>query len=373
MSTVVGSLFLPASSAASRTRTRKNVSFARGDFDVVGQQKVASFHHQCSRRKTLTTRKVSTEAAFSTRGGGGAQEDEEERDAKFAKLFAETFESASSLSSMSNTTASSSTDSPKNSLLEILETSEEEGKEEAVSISSILAGVDEGGKAAVRDQQQLLQQRQQLSSSSFSSSSSSSSSSAVIARWVLVAKYGHKAECIKMLHEWADTVGRSAGLDPAHDILLVSGNIGANESTIELEIRNGLSSVGDFDQLMRNIDVTMHREWGMRFAEHVVDGTTRWEIFTTHPFVSGSSSNSSNSKYSRPGVSRTQPRRVLSPQKKPSTESRTSANGTRPKYEDIPEEELMKYIGKTLPDGRRVVENAFGVPMVINPGDIFFD
>jgi hypothetical protein len=360
MSTVVGSLFLPASSsAASRTRTRKNVSFARGDFDV--GQKVASFHH-CF----LTTRKVSTEAAFSTRGGG-AQEDEEERDAKFAKLFAETFESASSLSSMSNTTASSSTDSPKNSLLEILETSEEEGKEEAVSISSILAGVDEGGKAAVRDQQLLQQQQQQQQLSS------SSSSSAVIARWVLVAKYGHKAECIKMLHEWADTVGRSAGLDPAHDILLVSGNIGANESTIELEIRNGLSSVGDFDQLMRNIDVTMHREWGMRFAEHVVDGTTRWEIFTTHPFVSGSSSNSSNSKYSRPGVSRTQPRRVLSPQKKPSTESRTSANGTRPKYEDIPEEELMEYIGKTLPDGRRVVENAFGVPMVINPGDIFFD
>jgi hypothetical protein len=362
MSTVVGSLFLPASSsAASRTRTRENVSFARGDFDV--GQKVASFHH-CSRRKT--TRKVSTEAAFSTRGGG-AHEDEEERDAKFAKLFAETFESASSLSSMSNTTASSSTDSPKNSLLEILETSEEEGKEEAVSISSILAGVDEGGKAAVRDQQLLQQQQQQQQLSS------SSSSSAVIARWVLVAKYGHKAECIKMLHEWADTVGRSAGLDPAHDILLVSGNIGANESTIELEIRNGLSSVGDFDQLMRNIDVTMHREWGMRFAEHVVDGTTRWEIFTTHPFVSGSSSNSSNSKYSRPGVSRTQPRRVLSPQKKPSTESRTSANGTRPKYEDIPEEELMEYIGKTLPDGRRVVENAFGVPMVINPGDIFFD
>jgi hypothetical protein len=367
MSTVVGSLFLPASSAASRTRTRKNVSFARGDFDV--GQKVASFHHR-SRLKTLTTRKVSTEAAFSTRGGG-AQEDEEERDAKFARLFAETFESASSLSSMSNTTASSSTDSPKNSLLEILETSEEEGKEEAVSISSILAGVDEGGKAAVRDQHQLLQQQQQQQQ--LSSSSSSSSSSAVIARWVLVAKYGHKAECIKMLHEWADTVGRSAGLDPAHDILLVSGNIGANESTIELEIRNGLSSVGDFDQLMRNIDVTLHREWGMRFAEHVVDGTTRWEIFTTHPFVSGSSSNSSNSKYSRPGVSRTQPRRVLSPQKKPSTESRTSANGTRPKYEDIPEEELMKYIGKTLPDGRRVVENAFGVPMVINPGDIFFD
>ena len=81
----------------------------------------------------------------------------------------------------------------------------------------------------------------------------------------------------------------------------------------------------------------------------------------------------SNSKYSRPGVSRTQPRRVLSPQKKTSTESRSSANGVRPKYEDIPEEELMKYIGKTLPDGRRVVENAFGVPMVINPGDIFFD
>ena len=64
---------------------------------------------------------------------------------------------------------------------------------------------------------------------------------------------------------------------------------------------------------------------------------------------------------------------MLSPQKKTSTESRSSANGVRPKYEDIPEEELMKYIGKTLPDGRRVVENAFGVPMVINPGDIFFD
>ena len=73
-------------------------------------------------------------------------------------------------------------------------------------------------------------------------------------------------------------------------------------------------------------------------------------------------------------MSRTQPRRVLSPQKKKtSTEGGSSANGERPKYEDIPEEELMQYVGKTLPDGRRVVENAFGVPMVVNPGDIFFD
>jgi hypothetical protein len=232
-------------------------------------------------------------------------------------------------------------------------------EKEAGSFSSVLSGINGSDTARQREQQ----------------GRSSSQSASVVARWNLVAKYGHKDECIKMLHEWADTVGRAAGLDPVRDIVLISGNIGAIESTIELEIRNGLSSVGDFHELVQNIDVNMHREWGMRFAEHVVDGTTKWEIFTVHPFSTGNSnSNSSTSKYSRPGVSRTQPRRVLSPQKKKtSTEGRSSANGVRPKYEDIPEEELMQYVGKTLPDGRRVVENAFGVPMVVNPGDIFFD
>ena len=302
------------------------------------------------------------------------EEEEEERDATFAKLFAETLESASSSSSsssnatlweildsdeleakkmMTTKNASSSSSSSSSSSLNLDE------EKEAGSFSSVLSGINGSDTARQREQQ----------------GRSRSQSASVVARWNLVAKYGHKDECIKMLHEWADTVGRAAGLDPVRDIVLISGNIGAIESTIELEIRNGLSSVGDFHELVQNIDVNMHREWGMRFAEHVVDGTTKWEIFTVHPFSTGNSnSNSSTSKYSRPGVSRTQPRRVLSPQKKKtSTEGRSSANGVRPKYEDIPEEELMQYVGKTLPDGRRVVENAFGVPMVVNPGDIFFD
>ena len=349
-------------SSLSSSSSQKSSSH-RGGRRVVVSRRIPSKTFSNSSNSSSLCRGVDggNSGGFSTR-----EPEDEDRDAKFALLFAETFENASSSSSESSESSSSPT--PKNSLLELLEEEEEIKEPPVSSLSSILMSssnrleIIENGDGETTHKASL-----------------SSTSSTVIARWILVAKYGHKAECVKMLHEWADTVGRAAGLDPTRDILLVSGNIGANESTIELEIRNGLSSVGDFDQLMRNIDVTMHREWGMRFAEHVVDGTTRWEIFTTHPFVSGSSStssnssNRSNSKYSRPGVSRTQPRRVLSPQKKTSTESRSSANGVRPKYEDIPEEELMKYIGKTLPDGRRVVENAFGVPMVINPGDIFFD
>ena len=256
------------------------------------------------------------------------EEEEEERDATFAKLFAETLESASSSSSSSSNAT----------LWEILDSDElgeeDDDDEERVvvvvvvvvvvkfvrrerggSFSSVLSGINGSDTARQREQQ----------------GRSRSQSASVVARWNLVAKYGHKDECIKMLHEWADTVGRAAGLDPVRDIVLISGNIGAIESTIELEIRNGLSSVGDFHELVQNIDVNMHREWGMRFAEHVVDGTTKWEIFTVHPFSTGNSnSNSSTSKYSRPGVSRTQPRRVLSPQKKKtSTEGRSSANGVR--------------------------------------------
>ena len=332
------------------------------------------------RRRALKTGKVLAAGASSSwsnddgRDPQREEEEEEERDATFAKLFAETLESASSSSSsssnatlweildsdeleakkmMTTKNASSSSSSSSSSSLNLDE------EKEAGSFSSVLSGINGSDTARQREQQ----------------GRSRSQSASVVARWNLVAKYGHKDECIKMLHEWADTVGRAAGLDPVRDIVLISGNIGAIESTIELEIRNGLSSVGDFHELVQNIDVNMHREWGMRFAEHVVDGTTKWEIFTVHPFSTGNSnSNSSTSKYSRPGVSRTQPRRVLSPQKKKtSTEGRSSANGVRPKYEDIPEEELMQYVGKTLPDGRRVVENAFGVPMVVNPGDIFFD
>ena len=203
-----------------------------------------------------------------------------------------------------------------------------------------------------------------------------------------MAKYGHKADAIRLMHEWLDTVARDAGFsEPRTECVVLSGTIGCEESKIELEIREGLRSLSDFDELVRNVDAEKHREWGTRFAEHVVDGTTKWEIMPTHPM--GDKNDGSGGKYARPGVSRTQPRRVMSPSKTISSfkaDSGDSINnvdksnsgrdmskntsGGRSKYEEIPEEELVNLIGQTLPDGRRVIENAFGVPMVILPGDV---
>jgi len=225
----------------------------------------------------------------------------------------------------------------------------------------------------------------------------------VVARWSFVAKYGHKQECLTMVMEWVRTIGVRAGLDVDKDVKIISGNIGASESKVELEIRESLRTIADFDEFLQRIDKVGHRNWGLRFAEHVVDGSTKWEILTTHPLSSSvnnmtvddddreddsatistaktTTATTTTNKYSRPGVSRTQPRRVLSPKNSSSPSSagpgstpinnNRSSSTARPKYEDLPEEELIKYIGKTMPDGRRVVENAFGALMVINPGDV---
>ena len=99
-----------------------------------------------------------------------------------------------------------------------------------------------------------------------------------------------RRECIALLHEWADTVGRAAGLDPVRDIVLISGNIGAIESTIELEIRTV-----EFCRGFPRVGAKYECEHACTGAGGCGRGARRgWDdevgdFLTVHPFSTGNS------------------------------------------------------------------------------------
>lgn len=115
--------------------------------------------------------------------------------------------------------------------------------------------------------------------SSSSSKKKNLDGGAIRARWTVDSKYGHKADALAMLGEWIHTVGIAAGLDPAK-VSLHTGALGARESAIELTV-DQFDGVASLDAFFAAIPHASHRAWGSRFAEHVVDGSPRWEIFRT--------------------------------------------------------------------------------------------
>jgi len=99
----------------------------------------------------------------------------------------------------------------------------------------------------------------------------------MIARWSIEAKFGHKMQALEMMQRWMREIGSQIGWSAA-DARIVTGSIGARESTIETEIR-----VKDLSQLDSAWDklakIAAHKDWGKEFEPYVVSGTSKWEIF----------------------------------------------------------------------------------------------
>ena len=57
-----------------------------------------------------------------------------------------------------------------------------------------------------------------------------------IARWQVEARFGYKQSAIDSMKKWLQEVGSQIGWKP-EKTRLITGSIGANESTIETEIK----------------------------------------------------------------------------------------------------------------------------------------
>ncbi|MBD3679270.1 MAG: hypothetical protein HUJ27_12845 [Rhodobacteraceae bacterium] len=103
----------------------------------------------------------------------------------------------------------------------------------------------------------------------------------MIARWHVMAKFGHKQEVIDLLKEWNSTIGAQTDVDMSKARVL-SGSVGSKEAMIvsELEIAD-LAELGSFfDKIAA---VQPHKDWGRKLSDLVVSGSSYWDVYRVVP------------------------------------------------------------------------------------------
>ncbi len=99
----------------------------------------------------------------------------------------------------------------------------------------------------------------------------------MIARWTCEAKFGHKNEALALQKEWDEQIGSQTDIDISK-IRTVTGSVGAKEAIIQSEIE--IANLAELDAFFEKIaSIEMHADWGKRFSEVVVSGSTYWEVF----------------------------------------------------------------------------------------------
>ncbi|HVY54527.1 MAG TPA: hypothetical protein VHC46_02120 [Thermodesulfobacteriota bacterium] len=98
-----------------------------------------------------------------------------------------------------------------------------------------------------------------------------------IARWQVEAKFGYKQSAINSMKKWLEEVGSEIGWKPGN-VRLITGSIGANESTIESEIK--IKELRELDEAWSKLaKLKSHKKWGREFEKYIVSGTARWQIY----------------------------------------------------------------------------------------------
>ncbi|CEF99700.1 unnamed product [Ostreococcus tauri] len=168
---------------------------------------------------------------------------------------------------------------------------------------------------------------------------------ALCARWTTTARFGEKARARALLDRWARTIGAEAGI-ARERFEISSGYVGGKESTLEMTVR-GFRGLGEVETFFARVPRGKHVEWGKAFATCVVDGSPEWVVMETRGVgvgVGGDEKGDADAARDAPAE----------------TETKTD-------YEDVDESALVP--GTTLPDGRYVMMDWKGEPMLINPGD----
>jgi len=99
----------------------------------------------------------------------------------------------------------------------------------------------------------------------------------MIARWSIEARFGHKQIVVEQMKRWMQEIGSQIGWTEANTTLL-TGSVGARESTIQTEIRiKDLAELSAAWDRLATID--SHKDWSKELEPYVVSGTPKWEIF----------------------------------------------------------------------------------------------
>lgn len=99
----------------------------------------------------------------------------------------------------------------------------------------------------------------------------------LIARWSIEARFGHKPDVIAQMQHWLQEIGSQVGWTPQR-VRLLTGSIGAKESTIQSEI--AIDSLAELDAAWAKLaTLDAHAAWSRQLEPHVVSGTQHWEIF----------------------------------------------------------------------------------------------
>ena len=80
-----------------------------------------------------------------------------------------------------------------------------------------------------------------------------------------------------MQKEWDEQIGSQTDIDISK-IRTVTGSVGAKEAVIQSEME--IANLAELDAFFEKIaSIEMHADWGKRFSEVVVSGSTYWEVF----------------------------------------------------------------------------------------------
>ena len=99
----------------------------------------------------------------------------------------------------------------------------------------------------------------------------------LIAQWTCEAKFGHKNEVLALHKEWEEQIGSQTDIDLSK-VRTLTGSVGAKEAIIqsEMEIANLAELDAFFDKIA---SIQMHADWGKKFSEVVVSGSTYWAAY----------------------------------------------------------------------------------------------
>jgi hypothetical protein len=98
-----------------------------------------------------------------------------------------------------------------------------------------------------------------------------------VARWQIDARFGHKQAVIELMHRWLKEIGSKAGTDK-HDVKVLTGSIGAREST--LEVHHSVESLAELERFFAAIGkIDAHKQWSKDLEPYVVSGTAQWSIY----------------------------------------------------------------------------------------------
>ena len=99
----------------------------------------------------------------------------------------------------------------------------------------------------------------------------------LVARWSIDAKFGYKQKVIDLMRHWLSEIGPKAGF-PAARARLVTGSIGAPESTVQTE--HLVKDLAELHAVWEKLaTIAAHKRWSKDMEPHVVSGTNRWEVY----------------------------------------------------------------------------------------------